>query len=183
MAGELQKYRSSSVNSDKIIYGAKVPDDVKVWDTQSFHMMLVMAESNTADSGVTTEDPPDVTAAVAGHVITGYKKTISHSGNYLPGEPVCEYERYLYDHDITDERTVTEIVRVYTWTKDEDGKMEAYRATATCEVTQGPGGSAQAKATIAATYTYTSEEVQGLATIDWDTGAITFTPNSDVAAG
>lgn len=178
MADELKKYRSATVGSEEVLYFFNVPTDIATWETKAYHMGLIMAEANTSESGVTTEDPPDVTSKVAGHAITGYKKTITHTGPYLKGEPVCEFERFLYDHDITDERTTVDVLRIYTWDTDDGGKMKAFRATAVCEVTQGPSGSAQAKAQISATYTYTSEEEEGTATFDKETGVATFTPKA-----
>lgn len=169
---ELATYRASMVGSEEILYFVKVPTDVETWDTKAFHMDLLMAESNAADSGVTTEDPPDVTAKVAGHAVTGYKKSLTHSGPFLKGEPVCEFLRYLYDHDVVDERTSVEIIRMYTWNK------QAFKATATCEVTAGIGGDAQGKAQVAATFTYTSEDEEGTASYDKDTGVATFTPKA-----
>lgn len=167
MANELKTYRASTVDSSEILYFIEVPDDTESWNTKSYHMALLMAESNTTDSGVTTEEPADVTSKVAGHVITGYKKTFSHSGVFLKGEPVCEFERFLFDNGITDERTTVNIVRLYTWNN------QAFRATATCEVTQGVGGNAQGKANIAATYTYTSEDEEVTCTYDKETGVAT----------
>ncbi len=177
MANELATYRASTVGSEEILYFVEVPTSTSAWSTKAYHMALLMAESNTMDSGVETEDVPDVTTKVAGHVIKSYKKTFTHSGVFLKGEPVCEFERYLFDHDEVGDKTVVNLLQVYTFEGDNTTNgYTAYKYTATCEVSNGVGGDAQGKANISATYTITSEAVAGTVKYNTESGVATFTP-------
>lgn len=169
----LKEIRQNTVDSSEILYFVKVPDDVSAWNTKSLHMALLMASSNAMDSGIETDDPADVTSKVAGHFIKSYKKTFTHEGPFLPDDPVCRFEEYLFDHDETGDKTAVEIVQLKTY---DDNK--AYRYQAVCEVTSGVGGDAQDKAQIAATYTIVSVAEEGTCTFDGETGVATFTPKS-----
>ncbi len=188
MANELATYRASTVGSEEVLYFVNVPNDLDDFTDKDFHMALLMAESNTIDSGVETEDVPDVTTKVAGHVIKSYKKTFTHSGVFLNGEPVCEYERYLFDNDEVGDKTVVDLLQVYTFEGDNTEGYVGYKYTATCEVSNGVGGDAQGKANISATYTITSEAEEVLVTYDTETGVATIveeeeltnTPSSDI---
>ena len=171
----LEEIRQNTVDSSKILYFVNVPDDVSVWDTKSLHMALLMASSNTMDSGVEADDPPDVTSMVASHVIKSYKKTFTHEGPFLPDDPVCRFEEYLFDHDETGSKASVELVQLKTYDGD-----KAYRYQAVCEVTSGVGGDAQDKAQIAATYTIVSTAEEGTCTYDDKTGIATFTPSHSV---
>ena len=175
MANELATYRASTVGSEEILYFINVPNTAGDFTDKDYHMALLMAESNTMDSGVETEDVPDVTTKVAGHVIKSYKKTFTHEGVYLKGEPVCEYERYLFDNDEVGDKTVVDLLQVYTFEGNNVSGYKAYKYVATCEVSAGVGGEAQGKANIGATYTITSEAVEGLVTYDTESGVAEFT--------
>ena len=167
----LTEIRQSTVGSEELLYFVNVPDDLSQFDTRAFHMALLMAESNSMDSGVETDDPADVTSKVASHVIKSYKKTFTHEGPFLPDDPVCRFEEYLFDHDETGIKASVELVQLKTY----DGN-KAYRYQAVCEVTSGVGGDAQDKAQIAATYTIVSTAEEGTCTFDGKTGIATFTP-------
>lgn len=181
MANELATYRASTVGSEEVLYFVEVPDSLSAWDVKSYHMALLMAESNTMDSGVETEDVPDVTTKVAGHVIKSYKKTFTHEGVFLKGEPVCEFERYLFDNDEVGDKTVVNLLQVYTFDEVSTGIYNAYKYVATCEVSAGVGGEAQGKANIGATYTITSEAIVGTVSYDTETGIATFTDSSNAS--
>jgi len=174
----LAEIRQNTVDSNDILYFVNVPDDVSKWDTKSLHMALLMASSNTMDSGIETDDPADVTSKVAGHVIKSYKKTFTHEGPFLPDDPVCRFEEYLFDHDETGAKTAVELVQLKTYDSN-----KAYRYKAVCEVTSGVGGDAQDKAQIAATYTIVSVAEEGTCTFDGETGVATFTPKSSGGNG
>mgnify|MGYP003398246699 CR=1 FL=1 len=158
----LTEIRQNTVDSSEILYFVNVPDD----------MALLMASSNTMDSGIETDDPADVTSKVAGHVIKSYKKTFTHEGPFLPDDPVCRFEEYLFDHDETGSKASVELVQLKTYDNN-----KAYRYQAVCEVTSGVGGDAQDKAQIAATYTIVSVAEEGTCTFDGKTGIATFTPS------
>lgn len=168
----LTEMRQSTVGSEELLYFINVPKDLSTMATREFHMALLMAESNTMDSGVETDDPADVTSKVASHVITAYKKSFSHSGVYLKEDPVCLYEEYLFDHEVTDSRANCEIIQLKTYAT---GGNVAFKYPAICEVSSF-GGDAQDKVHVEATYTIIGEGVEGTATFDKDTGVATFEP-------
>ena len=176
MANELATYRASTVGSEEVLYFIEVPTDTSTWNTKAYHMALLLAESNTAESGLETEDIPDVTTKVAGSAITGYKKQLTSSGVFLKDEPVSEFMRYLYDHDETGDKTVVNILQVYTFNGDATNGYEAYKYQASCQVQNGVGGDAQGKAHIEANFVITSEAAAGTATYDKESGVATFTP-------
>lgn len=173
---ELATYRASTVGSEEVLYFIEVPTDTSTWNTKAYHMALLLAESNTAESGLETEDIPDVTTKVAGSAITGYKKQLTSSGVFLKDEPVSEFMRYLYDHDETGDKTVVNILQVYTFNGDATNGYEAYKYQASCQVQNGVGGDAQGKAHIEANFVITSEAQAGTATYDKESGVATFTP-------
>lgn len=173
---DLQTMRQSTVGAEELLYFINVPTDVSEFGTRALHMALLMAESNTMDSGVETDDPADVTSKVASHVITAYKKSFSHSGVYLKEDPVCVYEEYLFDHEVTDSRANCEIVQLKTYAT---GGNVAFKYPAICEVTSF-GGDAQDKVHVEATYTIIGEAVEGTATYDKETGIATFSPKSSL---
>lgn len=168
----LTEIRQSTVGSEELLYFVEVPDDLSKFDTKAFHMALLMADSNSMDSGVETDDPADVTSKVASHVIKAYKKSFSHSGVYLKEDPVCRYEEFLFDKEVTDNRANCELVQLKTYAT---GGNVAYKYPAICEVSSF-GGDAQDKIKVEATYTIVGEAVEGTATFDKDTGVATFTP-------
>lgn len=179
VAKKLVEIRNSTVGSEELLYFVKVPTDlseVDAWNdtNKAFHMALLMAESNTMDSGVETDDPADVTSKVASHVIKSYKKTFTHSGVFLKDDPVCRFEEYIVDHEETGAKASVELIALKTY----DGN-KAYKYQAVCEVTSAPGGDAQDKLKIEATYTIISEAVEGTATYDKETGVAEFTPKSN----
>jgi hypothetical protein len=176
MANELATYRANTVGSEEVLYFIEVPTDTSAWATKAYHMALLLAESNTAESGLETEDIPDVTTKVAGSAITGYKKQLTSSGVFLKGEPVSEFMRYLYDNDVTDDKTVVNLIQVYTFNGDNTNGYEAYKYQASCQVQNGVGGDAQGKAHIEANFVITSEAQAGTATYDKESGVATFTP-------
>lgn len=167
---KLTEIRQSTVGSEELLYFVNVPSDLAKFDTKAFHMALLMAESNSMDSGVETDDPADVTSKVANHVIKAYKKSFSHSGVFLKQDPVCLYEEYLFDHEVTDSRANCEIVQIKTYTNS--GNV-AYKYPAVCEVSSF-GGDAQDKIKVEATYTIVGEAVEGTATYEKETGIATF---------
>lgn len=173
---ELATYRASTVGSEEVLYFIEVPTDTSTWNTKAYHMALLLAESNTAESGLETEDIPDVTTKVAGSAITGYKKQLTSSGVFLKDEPVSEFMRYLYDHDETGDKTVVNILQVYTFNGDATNGYEAYKYQASCQVQNGVGGDAQGKAHIEANFVITSEAAAGTAKYDKESGVATFTP-------
>lgn len=170
----LTEIRQSTVGSEELLYFVSVPNDLLQFDTKDFHMALLMAESNSMDSGVETDDPADVTSKVASHVIKAYKKSFSHSGVYLKADPVCLYEEFLFDHEVTDSRANCDIVQIKTYA---NGGSVAYKYPAVCEVSSF-GGDAQDKIKVEATYTIVGEAVEGTATYEKETGVATFTPKS-----
>ena len=175
MAQELATYRASTVGSEALKFFIEVPTDVAQWGTKAYHMALLLAESNQIDAGVEEEDIPDVTTKTAGHVITAYKKTFTHSGVYLTADPVCIFERYLFENDETDEKTVVNLIQLDEFDGNASDGYTAYKYTATC-VPQNFGGEAQGKLNIEAKYTITSEATKGTAKYDAETGVATFTP-------
>lgn len=175
MANELATYRASTVGSEALKFFIEVPTSTSAWSTKAYHMALLLAESNQIDAGVEEEDIPDVTTKVAGHVIKSYKKTFTHSGVYLTADPVCNFERYLFENDETDDKTVVNMLQVDEFDSPSSGVYTAYKYTATC-VPQSFGGEAQGKLNIEATYTITSEATKGTATYDAESGVATFTP-------
>ena len=175
MANELATYRASTVGSEMLKFFIEVPTDTSVWSTKAYHMALLLAESNQIDAGVEEEDIPDVTTKVAGHVIKSYKKQFSHSGVYLSEDPVCNFERYLFEHEETGDKTVVNILQVDEFESPSTGTYTAYKYTATC-VPQNFGGEAQDKLKIEAQYTITSEATPGTVTYDAESGVATFTP-------
>ena len=175
MANELATYRASTVGSEMLKFFIEVPTDTSVWSTKAYHMALLLAESNQIDAGVEEEDIPDVTTKVAGHVIKSYKKQFSHSGVYLSEDPVCNFERYLFEHEETGDKTVVNILQVDEFESPSTGTYTAYKYTATC-VPQNFGGDAQDKLKIEAQYTITSEATPGTVTYDAESGVATFTP-------
>ena len=108
----LTEIRQSTVGSEELLYFINVPDDLSQFDTRAFHMALLMAESNSMDSGVETDDPADVTSKVANHVIKAYKKSFSHSGVFLKQDPVCLYEEYLFDTKLQIARLIVKLFRL-----------------------------------------------------------------------
>ena len=170
----LTEIRQSTVGSEELLYFINVPDDLSQFDTRAFHMALLMAESNSMDSGVETDDPADVTSKVASHVIKAYKKSFSHSGVFLKQDPVCLYEEYLFDHEVTDSKANCELVQIKTYAT---GGNVAYKYPAVCEVSSF-GGDAQDKIKVEATYTIVGEAIEGTASYDKETGVATFTPKS-----
>jgi hypothetical protein len=170
----LTEIRQSTVGSEELLYFIEVPDDLSKFDTKAFHMALLMAESNSMDSGVESDDPADVTSKVASHVITAYKKSFTHSGVYLKEDPVCKYEEYLFDNDVTDSKANCNIVVLKTYSA---AGNEAIKYPAICEVSSF-GGDAQDKINVEATYTIIGEGAKGTATFDKETGVATFTATS-----
>jgi hypothetical protein len=175
MANELATYRASTTGSESLKFFVEVPTSTAAWSTKAYHMALLLAESNQIDAGVEEEDIPDVTTKVAGHVITGYKKNFTHSGVYLTEDPVCNFERYLFENDETDDKTVVNLLQVDEFDEVSTGTYTAYKYTATC-VPQNFGGEAQGKLNIEAKYNITSEAIKGTATYDAESGVATFTP-------
>lgn len=167
----LTEIRQSTVGSEELLYFVSVPEDLSAFETKEFHMALLMAESNSMDSGVETDDPADVTSKVANHVIKAYKKSFSHSGVYLKEDPVCKYEEYLFDHEVTDSKANCELVLIKTYATGGD---VAYKYPAVCEVSSF-GGDAQDKIKVEATYTIVGEAIEGTATYNKETGVATFT--------
>lgn len=168
----LTEIRQSTVGSEELLYFVECPDDLATFSTKAYHMALLMAESNSMDSGVESDDPADVTSKVASHVITAYKKSFTHSGVYLKEDPVCKYEEYLFDNDVTDSKANCNIVVLKTYSK---AGNEAIKYPAICEVSSF-GGDAQDKINVEATYTIIGEGTKGTATFDKETGVATFTP-------
>lgn len=175
MANELATYRASTVGSEQLKFFIEVPTSTAAWSTKAYHMALLLAESNQIDAGVEEEDIPDVTTSSAGHVVTGYKKNFTHSGVYLAEDPVCNFERYLFENNETDDKTVVNLLQVDEFDEVSTGNYVAYKYTATC-VPQNFGGEAQNKLNIEAKYNITSEPIKGTATYDAESGVATFTP-------
>ena len=175
MANELATYRASTVGSESLKFFIEVPTSTAPWSTKAYHMALLLAESNQIDAGVEEEDIPDVTTTSAGHVVTGYKKNFTHSGVYLKEDPVCNFERYLFENNETDDKTVVNLLQVDEFDEVSTGNYVAYKYTATC-VPQNFGGEAQNKLNIEAKYNITSEPIKGTATYSAETGVATFTP-------
>jgi hypothetical protein len=175
MANELANYTASTVGSEMLKFFVEVPTDTTVWGTKAYHMALLLAESNQIDAGVEEEDVPDVTVKTAGHYIKSYKKQFSHSGVYLSEDPVCNFERYLFEHEETGDKTVVNLLQVDEFDSPSAGTYTAYKYTATC-VPQNFGGDAQDKLKIEAQYTITSEATPGTVTYDAETGVAQFTP-------
>ena len=175
MANELATYRASTVGSEALKFFIEVPTSTAAWSTKAYHMALLLAESNQIDAGVEEEDIPDVTTTSAGHVVTGYKKNFTHSGVYLKEDPVCNFERYLFENNETDDKTVVNLLQVDEFDSPSTGVYTAYKYTATC-VPQNFGGEAQGKLNIEAKYNITSEPIKGTATYDAESGVATFTP-------
>lgn len=170
----LTEMRQSTVGSEELLYFVNVPDDLSNFEKKGFHMALLMAESNSMDSGVETDDPADVTSKVASHVIKAYKKSFSHSGVYLKKDPVCLYEEFLFDHEVTDSRANCDLIQVKTYSADVN---VAYKYPAVCEVSSF-GGDAQDKIKVEATYTIVGEAIEGTATYDAETGVADFSPKT-----
>ncbi len=173
----LTEVRQSSHNSEESLYFINVPDDASTGLTgdKSYHMALLLADNNAMESGINAEDQADVTAKLAQHVLTGTQASFSHSGLYLSKDPVCAFEKYIYDHQVLTAKDVTvDIVRLDTWdvTADEPAKFKGIKFSATCEVTSF-GGDAQGKLNIEATYTAVSENEAITGTFDKVTGVAT----------
>lgn len=175
MANELATYRASTVGSEMLKFFIEVPTSTAAWATKAYHMALLLAESNQIDAGVEEEDIPDVTTKVAGHVIKSYKKQFSHSGVYLSEDPVCNFERYLFENEETGDKTQVNLLQVDEFDSPSTGTYVAYKYTATC-VPQNFGGEAQDKLKIEAQYTITSTATKGTVTYDAESGVATFTP-------
>lgn len=175
MANELATYRASTVGSEMLKFFIEVPTSTAAWATKAYHMALLLAESNQIDAGVEEEDIPDVTTKVAGHVIKSYKKQFSHSGVYLSEDPVCNFERYLFENEETGDKTQVNLLQVDEFDSPSTGTYVAYKYTATC-VPQNFGGDAQDKLKIEAQYTITSTATKGTVTYDAESGVATFTP-------
>lgn len=175
MANELATYRASTVGSEMLKFFIEVPTSISTWNTKAYHMALLLAESNQIDAGVEEEDIPDVTTKVAGHVIKSYKKQFSHSGVYLSEDPVCNFERYLFENEETGDKTQVNLLQVDEFDSPSTGTYVAYKYTATC-VPQNFGGDAQDKLHIEAQYTITSTGTKGTVAYDAETGVATFTP-------
>lgn len=164
MAGELAKYRASTVQSQETLYFLEVGES----SSKAYHMLFLRAESATIDTGAETEDIPDVTQKTQASEISKYKPSMTLSSVFLKEDPCCKAILEVWDKRATGSATHFNLLEVRTW--DENKGIKNDVSISVSNITAEAGN----KIKIEATLNFTSDpvEVTGVS-IDSDTGIAT----------
>lgn len=175
MAGELQKYRNSSVGAEESLFFLEVPTDQKTPDTKEYHMMFLRQEASTVTTGVETETIADVTQKVQPTEVSSYSPTQAFSGLFLKDDPVCIALEKCWRDRATGADAHFNHLEVLTWKPAEggEGKSVAYMTDVTVSVSSLTNEAGD-KRRIEGTVGYAGDTVEVAATIDTDTGIATF---------
>lgn len=165
---ELADIRKSSVGFEQTLHFLNVKGTGSD-AAEAFHVIALRCESDSIDTGVKTEDVPDVTQKTQGTEISSYAPTIKVSGVYLKDDPVCQTIRDIYRKRLTGSACHFDYLEVDQW----DGN-KAFKSDAMIEVTSF-NNEAGSNAQIEYTIHLVSDPVEGTATIDAATGVATFT--------
>lgn len=172
MAGELTKYRNSSVNAEESLFFLEVPTDQATPETKAYHMAFLRQEASSVDTGVETETIADVTQKVQPTEVKSYSPTQSFSGLFLKDDPVCIALEKCWRERATGAAAHFNHLEVLTWNKN-----KAYLTDVTVSVSSLTNEAGD-KRKIEGTFGYCGDSTDGTATIDAETGVATFTPAS-----
>lgn len=171
MAGELQKYRNSSIGAEETLFFLEVPSSADS-DTKAFHMAFLRQEADTVDTGVETETIADVTQKVQPTEVKQYSPTQSFSGLFLKEDPVCQALEKCWRDRATGAAAHFNHLEVLTWDNN-----KAYKTDVTVSVSSLTNEAGD-KRKIEGSFGYSGDSVEGTATIDKETGVATFTANA-----
>lgn len=174
MAGELAGYRQSSVAAEKSLFFLEVPTSLATPETKAYHMMFLRAENSSTDTGVETEDVPDVTQTTQATEIKSYKPVHQLSGLFLKTDPVCLYLENLYRTRAVGSAAHCNMVEINTWAGAGTSPFAAYKSDVSIAIT-GLTNEAGSLLRIEADITETSDPIDGTATYSEDTGVALFT--------
>ena len=171
----LVDYRKSSIGAEDTLYFLDTKQIATVAAGAvtggEFHMMFLMADSNSVETGGSLETVADVTQKVQPSEATYEAITIPYSGLFLKTDPVCIALEKLYRERPTGDKSHFYIVEVDKWNEN-----KAYIADVAIVVT-GITNEAAGKRRIEATIGLASEwtAVTQTVSIDADEGTLSFT--------
>lgn len=171
MAGELQKYRNSSVGSEESLFFLEVPTDQSQPTTKAFHMAFLRQEASSVDTGVETETIADVTQKVQPTEVKSYSPTQAFSGLFLKEDPVCKALEKVWRDRATGAAAHFNHLEVLTWNAN-----KAYKTDVTVSVSSITNEAGD-KRKIEGSFGFSGDSIEGTATIDSDTGVATFEPS------
>lgn len=172
MAVNVVDMKKSTVGSEEVLYFLEVPTDLATPETKKYHMAFLRNESNSKETGVERETIADVTQKVQPQEVKSYSVTQPFDGPFLKEDPVCRYLMHVFDKKLTGGDAHVNMVEVR---KYEKGGNVAYKRDVVVAV-ENVTGEAGALLRISGNYGYASDDVEGTATIDNETGVCTFTP-------
>lgn len=172
MAGELQKYRNSSVGAEESLFFLEVPTDQSTPETKAFHMMFLRQEASSVDTGVETETIADVTQKVQPTEVSSYSPTQAISGLFLKDDPVCIALEKLWRDRATGAAAHFNHLEVLTWDNNKAYKTDV--TVSISSITNEAGDRRRIEGTVG----YAGDSVEGTATIDVETGVAAFTPKT-----
>lgn len=177
MAGELTTYRNSTIAAETTLFFLEVPTNLATPETKAYHMMYLRAENSSTDTGVETEDIPDVTQTTQATEIKSYKPLHQLSGVFLKSDPVCLYLEHLYRTRAVGGAAHANMVEVDTWADAGTSPYVAFKSDVSIAVTSienEAGGLRRIQADI----TETSDPITGTATYTAESGVALFTPTA-----
>lgn len=177
MAEELAGYRASSVAAEKTLFFLEVPTSLATPETKAYHMMYLRAENSSTDTGVETEDVPDVTQTTQATEIKSYKPVHQLSAMFLKTDPVCLYLEHMFRTRAVGGAAHLNMVEVDTWAGAGTSPYVAYKSDVTVAVTSFTNEAGDFRR-IEADITETSDPIVGTATYTADTGIALFTPTA-----
>jgi hypothetical protein len=170
----LNTYRASSVGAEETLYFLDTAQTAVVADNAvtegEFHMMFLMAESDSVETGASLETIADVTQKTQPQEATYEAVTIAYSGLFLKEDPVCKALENLYRERPVGDKSHFYIAEVDTWDKNKTYVADA--SIVVTNITNEAAGKRRIEATIGLASDWVTLTKAGK--IDNDTGVLTF---------
>lgn len=173
MAGELVKYRASSVGAEATLFFLEVPTSMSEPETKAFHMAFLRQEASSIDTGVETETIADVTQKTQPTEVKSYAPTQEFSGLFLKDDPVCIYLQNLYDKRAVGGAAHCNHLEVRVWDNNKAFKSDV--TVSISSITNEAGDNRK----ITGTFGFAGDPEEGTAAIDAETGVATYTKKSE----
>jgi hypothetical protein len=165
----LSEKRKSTISAERTLFFLEVEPS-----SNKYYLMNIKGDASTTDTGVETEDVPDVTSKVQGVEVSSYSPSHESSQPYLTEDEVCQFYEEAYRNQYTASDAHRNMIEA-TFDGKTNTPTKAYLVDVTVQVTSFPneaGSNRRVEATL--TETETSKDVTSKVTYDADNGVITY---------